>query len=103
MRQHVLLQMLEQQAWARSLPTRDNSLANPVRFDPNLDRRTASSGGLFVCGFARICRIGLFGRTTESEYFFGPYSFLFFYFIFPYSNSTMLFGIGFLCLVFYIA
>ena len=25
--------------WARSLPTRDDSLANPFRFDPNLDRR----------------------------------------------------------------
>ncbi len=35
------LTALEQQAWARSLPTRDNSLANPVRFDPNLDRRVS--------------------------------------------------------------
>lgn len=33
------LTALEQQAWAASLPTRDDSLANPVRFDPNLDRR----------------------------------------------------------------
>lgn len=33
------LTALEQQDWARSLPTRDDSLANPVRFDPNLDRR----------------------------------------------------------------
>lgn len=32
------LTALEQQAWAASLPTRDDSLANPVRFDPNLDR-----------------------------------------------------------------
>lgn len=32
------LTALEQQAWATSLPTRDDSLANPVRFDPNLDR-----------------------------------------------------------------
>lgn len=32
------LSALEQQAWAGSLPTRDESLANPVRFDPNLDR-----------------------------------------------------------------
>ena len=32
------LTALEQQAWAASLPTRDESLANPVRFDPNLDR-----------------------------------------------------------------
>lgn len=29
---------LEQQAWAASLPVRDDTLANPVRFDPNLDR-----------------------------------------------------------------
>lgn len=29
---------LEQQDWAASLPTRDDTLANPVRFDPNLDR-----------------------------------------------------------------
>lgn len=33
------LTALEQQAWAASLPTRDDTLANPVRFDPNLDRR----------------------------------------------------------------
>ena len=32
------LTALEQQAWADRLPTRDESLANPVRFDPNLDR-----------------------------------------------------------------
>ena len=32
------LTALEQQAWAAKLPTRDESLANPVRFDPNLDR-----------------------------------------------------------------
>ncbi len=32
------LTALEQQAWADGLPTRDDSLANPVRFDPNLDR-----------------------------------------------------------------
>ncbi len=32
------LTALEQQAWAGGLPTRDDSLANPVRFDPNLDR-----------------------------------------------------------------
>lgn len=35
------LTALEQQAWAESLPTRDDSLANPVRFDPNLDRRVS--------------------------------------------------------------
>lgn len=29
---------LEQQDWAADLPTRDDTLANPVRFDPNLDR-----------------------------------------------------------------
>jgi hypothetical protein len=32
------LTAFEQQDWANGLPTRDNSLANPVRFDPNLDR-----------------------------------------------------------------
>lgn len=32
------LTALEQQAWASSLPLRDDTLANPVRFDPNLDR-----------------------------------------------------------------
>ncbi|MEQ9504983.1 MAG: EF-hand domain-containing protein [Hyphomonas sp.] len=29
---------LEQLDWAAGLPTRDDTLANPVRFDPNLDR-----------------------------------------------------------------
>lgn len=29
---------LEQQDWAAKLPTRDDTLTNPVRFDPNLDR-----------------------------------------------------------------
>lgn len=29
---------LEQQDWAANLPTRDDTLTNPVRFDPNLDR-----------------------------------------------------------------
>lgn len=33
------LTAIEQQNWARNLPTRDDSLANPTRFDPNLDRR----------------------------------------------------------------
>ena len=33
------LTAFEQQDWANSLPTRDDSLTNPVRFDPNLDRR----------------------------------------------------------------
>lgn len=33
------LTALEQQDWAKGLPTRDDSLANPFRFDPNLDRR----------------------------------------------------------------
>ena len=33
------LTALEQQDWAAELPTRDDSLANPFRFDPNLDRR----------------------------------------------------------------
>jgi len=29
---------LEQQDWAAGLPTLDDTLSNPVRFDPNLDR-----------------------------------------------------------------
>lgn len=33
------LTAFEQQDWAEDLPTRDDSLANPFRFDPNLDRR----------------------------------------------------------------
>lgn len=37
------LSALEQQAWAASLPTRDESLANPVRFDPNLDRMVSKA------------------------------------------------------------
>lgn len=36
-----VLTAIEQQAWAGRLPTRDDSLANPVRFDPNLDRRVS--------------------------------------------------------------
>ncbi len=32
------LSVFEQLDWADSLPTRDGSLSNPVRFDPNLDR-----------------------------------------------------------------
>ncbi|ABI78848.1 hypothetical protein HNE_0398 [Hyphomonas neptunium ATCC 15444] len=32
------LTALEQQAWAAGMPVRDDTLANPVRFDPNLDR-----------------------------------------------------------------
>ena len=35
------LTAFEQINWAESLPTRDDSLANPVRFDPNLDRRVS--------------------------------------------------------------
>lgn len=33
------ISVLEQQSWAESLRPVDSSLANPVRFDPNLDRR----------------------------------------------------------------
>lgn len=33
-----LLVALEQLDWAGGLPTRDDTLSNPVRFDPNLDR-----------------------------------------------------------------
>ena len=36
-----VLSAFEQQDWARGLPTRDDTLANPVRFDPNLDRRVS--------------------------------------------------------------
>ncbi|MEE2879561.1 MAG: EF-hand domain-containing protein [Pseudomonadota bacterium] len=36
-----VLTAIEQQQWAADLPTRDDSLANPVRFDPNLDRRVS--------------------------------------------------------------
>ena len=32
------LTALEQQDWAETLPTRDETLSNPSRFDPNLDR-----------------------------------------------------------------
>lgn len=35
------LSALEQQDWAEDLPTQDDTLANPVRFDPNLDRRVS--------------------------------------------------------------
>lgn len=35
------LTAFEQITWAESLPTRDDSLTNPVRFDPNLDRRVS--------------------------------------------------------------
>jgi hypothetical protein len=35
------LTAFEQISWAESLPTRDDTLANPVRFDPNLDRRVS--------------------------------------------------------------
>lgn len=36
------LTALEQQAWAASLPTHDDTLSNPARFDPNLDRMVSS-------------------------------------------------------------
>lgn len=36
------LTALEQQDWSDSLPTRDGTLANPVRFDPNLDRMVSA-------------------------------------------------------------
>ncbi len=44
------LTALEQQAWAESLPTHDDSLANPVRFDPNLDRMVSASEFSSVIG-----------------------------------------------------
>ena len=37
------LTAFEQIQWAESLPTRDDTLANPVRFDPNLDRRVSEA------------------------------------------------------------
>ena len=42
---------LEQQDWASNLPTRDESLLNPARFDPNLDR---------------IVSLGEFGNVVRS-------------------------------------
>lgn len=35
------LTALEQKAWAHQLPTRDDTLANPMRFNPNLDHRVS--------------------------------------------------------------
>lgn len=46
------LSAFEQQAWAGSLPTRDESLANPVRFDPDLDRQVSAEE--FALVIARI-------------------------------------------------
>lgn len=44
---------LEQIAWAEGLPTRDASLMNPVRFDPNLDRMvSAEEFSLVIMSFA---------------------------------------------------
>lgn len=37
--QNTYITALEQIAWAQALPFRDASLANPVRFDPNIDSR----------------------------------------------------------------
>ena len=37
------LTAFEQISWADSLPTRDDTLANPVRFDPNLDRKVSEA------------------------------------------------------------
>ncbi|MCA8900361.1 MAG: hypothetical protein KDA53_03845 [Hyphomonas sp.] len=36
------LTAFEQISWAESLPTRDDTLTNPVRFDPNLDRSVSA-------------------------------------------------------------
>jgi hypothetical protein len=46
------LSALEQQDWANGLPTRDDTLANPVRFDPNLDRMITR--GEFVAVVAQL-------------------------------------------------
>jgi len=46
------LSALEQQDWAHSLPTRDDTLSNPVRFDPDLDR--VVSEGEFVAVVAQL-------------------------------------------------
>lgn len=35
------LSPLEQLSWAENQPTRDDTLGNPARFDPNLDRRAS--------------------------------------------------------------
>lgn len=37
------LTALEQKDWAAGLPTRDQTLSNPVRFDPNLDRSVSEA------------------------------------------------------------
>jgi len=55
------LTALEQQAWADALPTRDDSLANPVRFDPNLDRRVSLDEFSTV-----ITRLGLEYADTQT-------------------------------------
>ncbi len=52
---------LEQMAWADGLPTRDTSLANPARFDPNLDRVVRE--GEFVDVVIRFAA-GLTDETT---------------------------------------
>lgn len=49
------LSALEQQDWAHSLPTRDDTLANPVRFDPNLDR--VVSEGEFIAVITQLASI----------------------------------------------
>jgi len=44
---------LEQISWSESLPTRDASLSNPARFDPNLDRRVnPEEFSMVITGFA---------------------------------------------------
>ena len=44
---------LEQISWSEQLPTRDPSLSNPARFDPNLDRRVdAEEFTSVISGFA---------------------------------------------------
>ena len=48
------LSALEQQDWANNLPTRDDTLANPVRFDPNLDRMVSQSE--FVAVVAQLAK-----------------------------------------------
>jgi len=52
---------LEQQDWASNLPTRDESLLNPARFDPNLDRIVS------VDEFGDVVRSMAAGYTEEGS------------------------------------
>jgi hypothetical protein len=55
-----VLTPLEQIRWAESLPTRDDTLGNPARFDPNLDRQVS------VAEFEAVIR-QLAGVHTQAD------------------------------------